>query len=163
LCGPATVGQNRRVSCVVCDEVAGSIPAPGGLLHDEAASIGFHAPPTPGNASPYLGHLMVVPRRHVASWSGLDDGEAASVSTGIRELTRLLESAGAARVYVAVIGSHVDHLHVHLLPRWPGTPAEVPWHAVDEWAGATHGDADAVADAVTRLREGLPPAAGAAA
>jgi diadenosine tetraphosphate (Ap4A) HIT family hydrolase len=145
------------MSCVVCEEIAGSIPTPGGLLHNEAASIGFHAPPAPGNASPYLGHLMVVLRRHVASWSGLDDAEAASVGVGIRELTRLLEAAGASRVYVAVIGSHVDHLHVHLLPRWPGTPADVPWHAVDEWAGAGHGDADAVAATVTRLRQGLPP------
>src|SRR3954447_11403725 len=145
------------MSCVVCQEVDGSIPAPGGFLHDDAGSVGFHAPPVPGNPQPYLGHLMVVPRRHVGSWSGLDDAEAASVSTGIRELTRLLESAGAPRVYVAVIGTHADHLHVHLLPRWPDTPAEVPWHAVDDWTGSVHGDADAVAATVSWLRQGLPP------
>ncbi|HEX4088946.1 MAG TPA: HIT family protein [Trebonia sp.] len=145
------------MSCVVCDEIAGSIPTPGGLLHDEAPSVGFHAPPAPGNALPYLGHLMVTPRRHIASWSGLDDGEAASLSAGIRDLTRLLEMAGAERVYAAVIGTHVAHLHVHLLPRWPGTPREVPWHAVDEWEGARHGDADDVQSAVDRLRQGQPP------
>jgi histidine triad (HIT) family protein len=150
------------VTCVVCDEIAGSIPVPGGFLHDDKSSAGFHAPPAPGNASPYLGHLMVVPRRHVASWSGLDDGEAASVSTGIRDLTSLLESVGAERVYVAVIGTHVDHLHVHLLPRWPGTPKEVPWHAVDEWDGSRHGDARAVEATVARLRQGQPPSPGEA-
>lgn len=150
------------MSCVVCDEVAGSVPVPGGFLHDDESSVGFHAPPAPGNQSPYLGHLMVVPRRHVASWSGLDDGEAAAVSAGIRDLTGLLESAGAERVYVAVIGTHVNHLHVHLLPRWPGTPREVPWHSVDEWKGARHGDADAVAATVARLRRGQPPGPGEA-
>lgn len=148
------------MSCVVCDEIAGTISVPGGFLHDQAFSVGFHAPPTPGNAFPYLGHLMVTPRRHVAGWSGLDDAEAAAISVVIRDLTGLLESAGAERVYVAVIGSHVDHLHVHLLPRWPGTPKEVPWHAVDEWEGARHGDADAVAQAVARLRQGRPPTLG---
>lgn len=150
------------MSCLVCDEIAGLIPAPGGFLHDDKSSVGFHAPPAPGNTSPYLGHLMVAPRRHVASWSGLDDGETASVSVGIRDLSGLLESAGAERVYVAVIGTHMDHLHVHLLPRWPGTPREVPWHSVDEWEGARHGDAHAVEATVTRLRRGQPPSPGEA-
>jgi histidine triad (HIT) family protein len=148
------------MSCIVCEEIAGSIPTPGGFLHDDGSSVGFHTPPAAGNASPYLGHLMVTPRRHVASWSSLDDGEAASVSTGIRELTRLLEASGAERVYVAVIGTHVDHLHVHVLPRWPGTPKKVPWHAVDEWEGGRHGDAPAVEVAVACLRQGRPPSAG---
>lgn len=146
------------VPCLVCDEVAGVVGVPGGFLHDQAGSVGFHVPPMPVNPEPYLGYLMVVPHRHVSSWSGLDDAEAASVSTGIRNLTRLLETAGAERVYVAVIGNQADHLHVHLLPRWPGTPADVPWHSVDDWPGARHGDADAVAATVDRLREGRPAA-----
>lgn len=141
----------------MCDEVSGSVATPGGFLHDDASTVGFHAPPVRGNVTPYLGHLMVVPRRHVARWSELDDAEAASVGTGVRDLARLLEAAGANPVYVTVIGSHVAHLHVHLLPRWPGTPADVPWHAVDEWDGSAHGDADGVAEAVRRLREGRAP------
>lgn len=157
MCDVGVLGDNRYVPCLVCDEVSGAIPTPGGLLHDDMYSVGFHAPPAPGNSTPFLGHLLVTPRRHVKSWSGLDDDEVASVSTGIRTLTLLLESAGAERVYVAVIGTHVDHLHVHLLPRWRGTPKEVPWHGVDEWEGSLHGDALTVEKTVARLRRGQQP------
>ena len=37
-------------------------------------------------------------------------------------------------------------------------PSEVAWHSVDGWAGARHGDADAVPTTVARSARGLPPA-----
>jgi hypothetical protein len=39
-----------------------------------------------------------------------------------------------------------NHLHVHLLPRWPETPTDVVWHAVDEWPGARRLDVAGIAE-----------------
>ena len=61
--------------------------------------------------------------------------------------------AGAEHVYSAVIGHAVPHLHVHLLPRYPGTPREFWWQRLDEWPDAERGDIARIADLVDRLRD----------
>jgi ATP adenylyltransferase len=80
------------------------------------------------NRFPYTsGHLMVVPYRHVADLSGLDDEAAADLMAVTRASERHLravyrpeglnlgmnigESAGAG-----IAG----HIHMHVLPRWTG-------------------------------------------
>jgi ATP adenylyltransferase len=80
------------------------------------------------NLYPYnSGHLMVVPRRHVATLAKLEPGEL----TELAELTRRAEMA-LTEVYAPQginIGMNlgkpagagvVDHLHMHLVPRWNG-------------------------------------------
>jgi histidine triad (HIT) family protein len=44
--------------------------------------------------------------------------------------------------------SQVPHLHVHLLPPYPGTPREYWWDRVDEWPDAPPGDATEVEELV---------------
>jgi ATP adenylyltransferase len=80
------------------------------------------------NLYPYNnGHLMVVPYRHVASLDGMSAGERDE----LMELTRRAEVAltEAYRPHGLNIGINlgkaagagvVDHLHVHLVPRWNG-------------------------------------------
>ena len=80
------------------------------------------------NLYPYNGgHLMVVPRRHVPTLAGLEPEELAEVAS----LTRLSEMAltEAYRPQGLNVGMNlgrpagagiVDHLHVHLVPRWNG-------------------------------------------
>jgi diadenosine tetraphosphate (Ap4A) HIT family hydrolase len=55
-------------------------------------------------------------------------------------------------VYAAVIGHGIPHVHLHLIPRHPGTPREFWWTRVDEWPGAPRGNSDAAAALVARLR-----------
>jgi histidine triad (HIT) family protein len=57
--------------CLVCRELSGDVPIPGGMLVDEQHALAFHAPPLPGRGDPYLGHLLVVTRRHVTGLAGL--------------------------------------------------------------------------------------------
>jgi diadenosine tetraphosphate (Ap4A) HIT family hydrolase len=54
-----------------------------------------------------------------------------------------------------VIGTSVPHFHMHLLARYPGTPADLEWTPVDEWEAAPRGGEDAVADATARIRASL--------
>ncbi|MEW6323745.1 MAG: HIT domain-containing protein [Acidobacteriota bacterium] len=92
------------------------------IVHD--APLGFVIL----NLFPYnSGHLMVVPRRHVATLADLTDEELGALA----RLTRLSEQALTA-VYQPQgvnVGMNLgrpagagvaDHLHVHLVPRWTG-------------------------------------------
>lgn len=86
------------------------------------------------NLFPYNGgHLMVVPRRHVATLNGLHDDELVEVA----RTTRLAEAA-LAEAYQPQgmnVGLNLgrpagagvaDHLHVHLVPRWNGDTNFMP-------------------------------------
>jgi diadenosine tetraphosphate (Ap4A) HIT family hydrolase len=144
--------------CLVCDEIEGRIELPGGFLWQAEEAVAFHMPPLPdrGAPEPYLGHLLVVTRRHAASIAELTDAEAAAVGVAAtRVAAALVRVAGATRVHTSVIGTGVAHFHEHLLPRYADTPAAVPWHAVDEWEGARRGGAGAVAELAARLRTAL--------
>lgn len=80
------------------------------------------------NLYPYnAGHLLVVPRRHVDSLSGLAPDELHELA----RLTRLSEQVlvEAYQPQGINVGMNlgrpagagiVDHLHVHLVPRWTG-------------------------------------------
>jgi histidine triad (HIT) family protein len=144
--------------CLVCRELRGDVEVPGGFLLEDAAAVAFHYPPLKeeGNPRSYLGHLLVVTRRHVACLGELTDDESATVGRMAAQLARALTEAGGAEwVYSAVVGNAVPHFHLHLLPRYPGTPRDIPWHSVDEWKGARHGGAHEIAELVARLQTSL--------
>jgi ATP adenylyltransferase len=80
------------------------------------------------NMFPYnSGHLMVVPRRHIAALGAASPAERAEMM----ELTALAEAA-LADIYKpqglnvgmnlgrAAGAGIVDHMHIHLVPRWNG-------------------------------------------
>ncbi len=141
--------------CLVCRELHGDVVVPGGFLWEDGAVAAFHMPPLEevGNLRPYLGHLQIVTRRHVAHLGELTDDESAAVGrTAARLSCALTEAGGAEWVHAAVIGRRVPHFHLHLLPRYPGTPPEVAWHEVDEWQGGPHGGPEEIAELVERLR-----------
>jgi ATP adenylyltransferase len=86
------------------------------------------------NKFPYSsGHLLVAPRRHLADFGQLDDGEAL-------ELHRLAaRGVGALRAEYGAEGFNVgwnlgrvagagiaDHVHLHVVPRWNGDTSFMP-------------------------------------
>ncbi len=86
------------------------------------------------NLYPYNGgHLMVVPRRHVATLADLQDDEVIEVA----RLTRLAEIALTETYHPQGMNvginlgrpagaGIVDHVHVHLVPRWNGDTNFMP-------------------------------------
>ena len=94
------------------------------------------------------GHTLVIPRRHVSSWFGLDEVERVAVLHAVDRAKEQLESdlhpdgwniginVGAAA------GQTVWHVHVHLIPRFEGDmddPRGGVRHCV---AGKGHYEAD---------------------
>ena len=105
--------------------------------------------------SVYLGYLFVEARRHLPELGDLDPDEAAAVGRAAARWSRALQDvASAEHVYAAVIGHGIGHLHVHLIPRYPGTPREYWWTRVDEWPDAPRGDEAAIRSLIDRLRAG---------
>src|SRR5436190_4346693 len=86
------------------------------------------------NRFPYAsGHLMVAPRRHVGEFGDLDDAEALELhrlaAQGIAALGATFAPQGynvgwnLGRIAGAGI---VDHVHVHVVPRWAGDTNFMP-------------------------------------
>ncbi len=144
--------MDDATTCLVCREHSGDVALPGGFLLDNRHVVAFHCPPLPDHERPYLGYLFVTSRRHVPSFAELASIEAAAMGEAIGVASAALKSEGAERVYLATIGHGASHLHVHLIPRWPETPADIPWMRVDEWEGARRGGAEEVEAMTRRLR-----------
>lgn len=139
----------------MCREVSGEIELPGGLLWNDDDALAFHLPPLPDNRTPYLGHCLVVTRRHVDHLGDLTEREVASVAQASRAIAAALRAEGIERVHTAVIGLGVPHFHQHLYPRYPGVPPGTRWMDADGLPDAPHGDAHAIAAFVERLRARL--------
>lgn len=129
---------------------------PGGSVGEDDLVVVSHLPvalPGRPGTTAYLGHLLVEPLRHAPGLEDLTDAEARAVGWWCARVSRALrQTGGAEHVYAARIGDGVPHLHVHLQPRYPGTPRDYWWERVDEWPGAARGDEQEIADFVSRLR-----------
>lgn len=80
------------------------------------------------NAFPYTnGHIMIVPNRHIAALADITPDEGAELVGLLARCERAIDEAygpdginvGINRGASAGAGV-VDHIHVHLLPRWTG-------------------------------------------
>lgn len=86
------------------------------------------------NKFPYNnGHLMVAPRAHRGSLTGLDDEQLLAVMRLVRRCLTVLESIMSPEGFnVGMNIGHVagagipDHVHVHVVPRWNGDTNFLP-------------------------------------
>jgi diadenosine tetraphosphate (Ap4A) HIT family hydrolase len=141
--------------CFICAEHAEMPPTV--LAADEHVVVSHLPLVTPRGAQEqvYLGYLFVETRRHVPELGDLTGDEAAAVGRAAARWSHALQAvAGAEHVYAAVIGHGVEHFHLHLIPRYPGTPRELWWTRVDEWPDAPRGGEPEVVELLGRLRAG---------
>jgi ATP adenylyltransferase len=86
------------------------------------------------NLYPYnSGHLMVVPYRHIADYTELDDGETAELADFTKRSMTALRAAAQAQGFNigmnmgGVAGAGIAaHLHQHVVPRWGGDANFMP-------------------------------------
>lgn len=152
----AEVGQKKPEGCFVCRKHVGEISIPGGAVYENDLVYAGHAAIPEGQTTAYLGSLMVEPKRHISGLADLTDDESQKVGLLIARLSRALKtSEGAEHVYMFVLGHAVPHLHIWVVPRYPGTPREYWGLRVDEWPGAPRGGAEQIATLCKRIREYL--------
>jgi histidine triad (HIT) family protein len=134
--------------CVFCRIVAGAEPA--SMVHQDEVAVAFLdiRPVTPG-------HLLVVPRQHLASLVDLDPEIAAHLMRVAVRLDRALRSSGlpcqGVNLFLAdgeAAGQDVFHVHLHLFPRFEGDGVRLS----ADWARPARGDLDELAE---RIRSAL--------
>ena len=156
---PTPTTPTPTPTCFVCRKHRGEVAVPGGPVYEDDLLYVGHAQMREGDASAYLGYLMVEPKRHVASLADLTDGEAAALGTLVARVSRALKRrVGAEHLYAFVLGDTVPHLHVHVVPRYPGAPHEFWGTRVDEWPDAPRGGVDEIEALCGDLRATLAEA-----
>ena len=148
-------------ACFVCAKHRQGDQAEGGVLYADDLVYAGHVH-TMGGESAYQGHLVVEPRRHVEGLGLLRDDEATRLGWLSNRLAAVLRSdLGAAHVSCFALGGRADtartpaHLHVHVIPRYPGTPSDYWGAALSRWPGAPRVDRPAMRALVLRLRAGV--------
>jgi len=72
------------------------------------------------------GHLLIIPRRHVANWFEATPNEQYAITNGIEIGRRVIEREYAPDGYNIgmnlgeAAGQTVFHLHLHVIPRYKG-------------------------------------------
>ena len=104
----------RAGACVFCAIIGGDAPAE--IVLDAPAGIAFL------DRRPLLpGHVLLVPRVHVATLPDLPVVDVGPLFTLARRLTRAVPAAtGGEGAFLAinnVVSQSVPHLHVHVVPR----------------------------------------------
>ncbi|MGH3718800.1 MAG: HIT family protein [Pseudonocardiaceae bacterium] len=98
-----------------------------------------------------LGHVEIVPKRHVESFFDLSESEIIDAYALLRTVEKELSAQHGPGGYTIgvnegrVAGRSIDHLHIHLIPRYEGDVADprggirqvVPNYDPDSWVTAT--------------------------
>lgn len=111
--------------CIFCQIASGTTKAE--LVHETPEAVAFL-----DKFPAAKGHVVVVPRVHAVTLLELDDAALAGVFRAVKDVMRKVTAALApAGMNVGwnhgrAAGQVVDHLHVHVLPRWtPGRGIQV--------------------------------------
>lgn len=89
------------------------------LLREHGFVLHAVAQPTP-----VKGWLVLTSERHARAWYDLTPEEAAALGPLAQRVMRAqLSALKADHIYALALGDILRHFHLHLVPRYPGTPA----------------------------------------
>ena len=140
-------------SCFVCRKHQGLEFVPGGPIFENDLVFSGHSWSASDNETPYLGGFIVEPKRHLPTWAELNDIEAEIIGRVIRDVSKALkQTVNAEHVYIFVLGHHIPHLHIWVIPRYPDTPREYWGFNIFEWPDRPVGGQTEVEDICDRVR-----------
>ena len=119
--------KGRPGGCIACEALAGGVNERTLVLHRGEGVF------TMLNRYPYnTGHLMICPVRHLVDPSEMTDAEQLETMRTLARCSGLLRrTMNAAGVNAGLnlgpaSGGSVDHLHLHVVPRWVGDTNFMP-------------------------------------
>lgn len=105
------------MACLFCSITSGDEAAH--VVYDDEHTVTFL-----DNRPLFKGHVLVVPRRHVATLVDLPDELVAPFFATVRHCTdalpRALDAQGTFVAINNVVSQSVPHLHAHVVPRTKG-------------------------------------------
>jgi histidine triad (HIT) family protein len=146
--------NSETADCFICQKHRGELPIPGGLIYEDDLLAVCHLQLPEGEPNrTYLGYLIIENKRHVPGLAELTVEEAQALGLMASRLARALkESECAEHIYQFVIGHGVAHMHIHIVPRYPGAPRQYWGTHVDEWPEAPRGGLPEIEALCSRLR-----------
>jgi histidine triad (HIT) family protein len=114
--------------CIFCKIIAGQIPCT--KVYEDASCLAFMdiAPISPG-------HTLVIPKKHYEAICQMPADEVAALFRPVPGLAAAVQAALQAQGLNVlqnngrIAGQAVDHLHVHLIPRWAEDGLGYRWPA----------------------------------
>lgn len=107
------------MGCLFCKVADKEIPA--GVIYESDEALAFL------DINPLTeGHTMIIPKHHAENIIDLPDGEVEGVFLAVKKVTEMLQTALKPEGFTMGInhgrisGQTVNHLHIHVIPRYPG-------------------------------------------
>lgn len=121
--------------CIICDKHNDFLKYTGEVILERGGWAVTHFPFVDGQKAT-KGYLLIETKRHIQEFTEMNESEALALGELIAAGTKLIkEKMGAEHVYLFRINDKVPHLHLHLVPRYPGTPREFWGFKISEWTG----------------------------
>ena len=106
--------------------------------------------------SPLPGWVVLAPRRHARWWWELSPDELAGLGPLAARVFRAQQEAlGAVHGYAIALGDVLHHMHLHLVPRFEGTPPSLRGRAAFDAPTASHLPEAELVDAASRMTRAL--------
>ncbi|WP_394844203.1 HIT family protein [Pendulispora brunnea] len=133
------------MACIFCDIASGKLPA--SLVYERDDFLAFL------DKKPlFRGHVLLVPRTHVATMTDLPSELAAKIFPVAQAIARAVESAMEAEgSFVAInnrVSQSVPHLHMHIVPRRKGDGLKGFF-----WPRTKYASGQEMDDVAARIRE----------
>ena len=107
------------MDCLFCKIAKKEIPSE--VIYENEEALSFL------DATPFaLGHVLVIPKSHAENISSLRDEAVGPVFQAVKKVTGMLKKALEPEGFTIGInhgrisGQSVPHLHIHVIPRYPG-------------------------------------------
>lgn len=139
--------------CIFCRIVAGELPA--SVVYEDEHAMAFLdiQPITPG-------HVLVIPKNHADSIVDVSEEDAGHIMRVSKIMDRALRESElrceGVNMFLAdgrAAGQDVDHVHMHVFPRFPGDGFEMrdPGLGKQAGRGQLHADAEKIRKAIEKI------------
>ena len=107
------------MDCIICKLINGEIPVYK-VYEDEKYMAFLDINPS----SP--GHTMVVPKKHIPTLFVMTEEEMGEIFERVKKISLHIKDSALQPVgfniginHLRAAGQEIDHLHIHIIPRWP--------------------------------------------